>query len=127
MNHTSEMCSSEDCVILRSEWINHHTGPVNNYTDIYDLSVDLTDHTGSLQKCRIGATLAENMLGHPLNVFAMLSSERRGEIKWKWLLERCTIKIVVKRKSVVRSQAMICIVDCVVAKQAVVLGHIKMY
>lgn len=107
--------------------MNNNTGSSGNYTDTYDLSVDLTDHTGSLRKCRIGADLAETMLGHSLDVFAILSSERRGEIKWKWLLERCTLKMVVKRKSVVRSQPVICIVDCVVAKQADVLGHIKMY
>lgn len=127
MSHTAELCQSEDCVILRSEWMNNSAGPTEKYADTYDLMVDLTDHTGSLRKCHIGAGLAENMLGHSLDVFAILSSERRGEIKWKWLLERCTVKLVVKRKSVVRSQPMICVVDCVVAKQSDVLGHIKMY
>lgn len=103
-------------------------GSSKNYTDTYDISVDLSDHTGSLQKCHIGAALAKTMLdGHSLEVFGTLSSERRGEIKWKWLLERCTLKMVVKRKSLVRLQSMICIVDCVVAKQSDVLGHIKMY
>lgn len=122
---TVELCQSEDCVLLRSEWMNN-TSLSDKYVDMYDISVGLSDHTGSLPKCRLEANVAEIMLGQSVDRFRALSVEQRGEIKWKWLMERCTVKIIVKRKTAVRA-AMVCIVDCVVAKQSDVLRHIKMY
>lgn len=124
MNFRSEFCQNEDCVILRSDYL---ASGASSYVDTFDVSVDLADHTGTLKWCRIGETLAENMLGHKLDMFRALSIQERGEIKWKWLLERCTLKLVVKRKSAIRSHAIVSIVDCVVSKESDVLNHIKMY
>lgn len=124
MHFTTEICQNDDCVILRSESL---TGTEPNFVDTFNIAVDVTDHTGSLKSCRIGETLAESMLGHSLATFRTLSIQERGEIKWKWLLERCTLKMVVKRKTAIRSQSMVDIVDCIISKPTDVLNHIKMY
>lgn len=80
----------------------------------FDLLVDVTDHTGTLQACSLRGAAAEQTLGcsvshrrridsEPLhrnrNVsacfqtdeFIRLSDDQRTALKWKLLLERCKI------------------------------------
>ncbi|KAM3859844.1 meiosis-specific with OB domain-containing protein [Diretmus argenteus] len=67
----------------------------------FDLLVNLTDHTGTLQACSFRSPVAEKTLGCTTEEFAGLSDGERTAMKWKFLLERCKIyvKIVSSAKS----------------------------
>lgn len=58
----------------------------------YDMmSLSISDHTGTLDLCRISDTALEKMLGVPVDVFQNLASDDMTELKWSWLMERCKV------------------------------------
>lgn len=86
----------------------------------------MTDHTGTVQ-CRLKGDNAERILGHSLCDFLKLSDENRASIKWKFLMERCSIKLSIKRKSALRWTTQITMLDCQVSEPAEVIENIKVY
>lgn len=59
----------------------------------YDMQVSLSDHTGTLDQCRVSHTALEAMLGMSVEAFQNLNSEDITEIKWSWLMERCKVRL----------------------------------
>ncbi|KAJ7984708.1 hypothetical protein DPEC_G00357560 [Dallia pectoralis] len=69
----------------------------------FDLLVDVTDHTGTLQSCSLNGTVAEKMLGCSHIEFANLAEDERTAMKWKILLERCKVFFKITPSSKTRS------------------------
>uniref|UniRef100_A0A673WNP7 Meiosis specific with OB-fold n=1 Tax=Salmo trutta TaxID=8032 RepID=A0A673WNP7_SALTR len=76
----------------------------------FDLLVDVTDHTGTLQSCSLNGTVAEKTLG--CNEFVSLTEDERTAMKWKILLERCKVYIKItpspKSRSGMRGNVLQC-------------------
>uniref|UniRef100_A0A8C4SET4 Meiosis-specific with OB domain-containing protein n=1 Tax=Erpetoichthys calabaricus TaxID=27687 RepID=A0A8C4SET4_ERPCA len=65
----------------------------------FDLLVDLTDHTGTLQSCNLSGNSAEEMLNYTVDNFLNLTEDQKTSLKWQFLLERCKIFVKVTRFS----------------------------
>ncbi|KAL1392806.1 hypothetical protein pipiens_012209 [Culex pipiens pipiens] len=98
-----------------------------NIVSYFDIRIDLTDHTGTLANCRLMNQVAEQTLACKVDKFLNMSDEEKGKLKWRILLERCAVKLVVKRKSPVRFQTVYSVAECVVAGAKEVEGKIKVY
>ncbi|KAF3853348.1 hypothetical protein F7725_014036, partial [Dissostichus mawsoni] len=59
----------------------------------FDMLMDFTDHTGTLQACSLRSPLAEKALGCTTEEFTNLTDDERTAMKWKLLLERCKIYV----------------------------------
>uniref|UniRef100_A0A3P9K8V5 Meiosis specific with OB-fold n=1 Tax=Oryzias latipes TaxID=8090 RepID=A0A3P9K8V5_ORYLA len=78
----------------------------------FDLLVDLTDHTGTLQACSLRGATAEQTLGCSTDEFIRLTDDQRTALKWKFLLERCKIYLKIlpsaRTKSGIRAVILAC-------------------
>lgn len=61
----------------------------------FDIRMNISDHTGSLNDCRLTGKIAETVLRCSVEEFLRMSEGERAKMKWKYLLERCAIRIVV--------------------------------
>ncbi|XP_037025026.1 protein hold'em isoform X2 [Bradysia coprophila] len=114
-------CEKEDCSLFFAE------SPLDeHYISYFNIPVHLTDHTGTLQ-CRLVGDAAERIFGCSLTDYLKLSDSQRTSIKWKFLMERCTVKLAIKRKTALRFNTQITIVDLKVANPAEVLEKILVY
>ncbi|XP_053659340.1 protein hold'em [Anopheles marshallii] len=93
----------------------------------FDITVDITDHTGTLTGCRMVSRVAESVLNCDVATFKRQSVEQKTLLKWKFLLDRCAVRLVVKRRSAVRFQNLFSIVDCTIADPAEVEEKLKVY
>lgn len=120
----STECENTDCIVLQYG----SSGQTNPKSfENFEINVNISDHTDTIKNCRLIGTVAERMIGHTIVTFNMLTDIDRTAIKWQYLLERCTIKLLIKRKSIIRSQTFVQIVDCCVADSAEVFNKIKVY
>nr|XP_022905749.1 meiosis-specific with OB domain-containing protein [Onthophagus taurus] len=86
--NNNQLCENEECVSSRGiEMVDLET--------TFDIRVNLSDHTGSINNCRLVGTTAEEILGCSVQKFINMSDHEKGELKWKYLLERCEIRIIV--------------------------------
>lgn len=104
-----------------------HTAPAGARESFFDLTVDITDHTGTLRGCRMVSRVAETVLECDVASFKRQSDDQKARLKWKFLLDRCTVKLIVKRRSAVRFQNLYSIVDCTVADPSEVEAKLKVY
>jgi meiosis-specific with OB domain-containing protein len=93
---------------------------------VYDIEMCLSDHTGTIS-CRLMGKHGEMLLGRTVEEFLTLSDAEKAALKWRCLLERCAIKMIVKRKSAECTKNMINIVECVLANPEEVAEKIKIY
>ncbi|KAJ6646721.1 Protein hold'em [Pseudolycoriella hygida] len=115
-------CNKENCSIFFAE------SPLDeHYINYFNIPISLTDHTGTIEQCRLIGDTAERIIGHTLHDFLKLSDAERTAIKWKFLMERCSVKLWIKRKTALRWNTQIVIVDCQLANPAEVLEKIKVY
>nr|XP_029724635.1 protein hold'em-like [Aedes albopictus] len=98
-----------------------------NISKYFDIPVDITDHTGTLNNCRLVSQAAENTLNCNVDTFLKMGDVQKGKLKWRYLLERCALKLIIKRKSPIRFQSVYTIVECSVAKPQEVELKIKVY
>lgn len=115
-------CNSENCSILYAE-----SPHVVHYIEYFNIPVHLTDHTGTLEQCRLRGVTAERILGHTFESFLNLSDTSRCMLKWKYLLERCGVKLAVKKKTALRPYTLIIIIDCKIAAPTEVVNQIRPY
>ncbi|KAM6951565.1 meiosis-specific with OB domain-containing protein [Aplochiton taeniatus] len=66
-------------------------GAALTVTTGFDLLVDVTDHTGTLQTCSLCGPAAEKTLGVSVEEFLHFTEDERTAMKWKFLLERCKV------------------------------------
>uniref|UniRef100_A0A182QIV0 MEIOB-like N-terminal domain-containing protein n=1 Tax=Anopheles farauti TaxID=69004 RepID=A0A182QIV0_9DIPT len=93
----------------------------------FDITVDLTDHTGTLSGCRMVGRVAETVLKCDAATFVRYSEAQKTSLKWRLLLDRCAVRLIVKRRSAVRFQTLFSIVDCTVADPVEVEAKLKVY
>ncbi|KAK6170717.1 hypothetical protein SNE40_019038 [Patella caerulea] len=63
----------------------------------YNISVSISDHTGTLDFCQLQSTAAENILGFKADNINEVNLDKLTQIKWNYLLERCKIKFKIKK------------------------------
>ncbi|XP_060516986.1 meiosis-specific with OB domain-containing protein isoform X2 [Cylas formicarius] len=61
----------------------------------FDVKVMLSDHTGTLTNCRLSGQAAETVLGCSAAAFHLMSDDQKCDLKWRYLMERCKIRIAV--------------------------------
>uniref|UniRef100_A0A182PL66 MEIOB-like N-terminal domain-containing protein n=1 Tax=Anopheles epiroticus TaxID=199890 RepID=A0A182PL66_9DIPT len=103
------------------------TAPDAHRESFFDITVDLTDHTGTLTGCRMVSRVAETVLGCDVGTFLRQTDAQRTVLKWKFLLDRCAVRLIVKKRSAVRFQNLFSIVGCTVADPAEVEAKLKVY
>lgn len=119
-------CNNDDCTIQTSSYeSNCRTAAM--YSDSYNIRMSLSDFTETLDTCRMFGATAERILGRPVNEFLKLTDVERSKLKWQFLLERCKLKLMIKRKTAIRRFVSITVLDCAVADMKEVLTDIKGY
>ncbi|KAK3914787.1 Meiosis-specific with OB domain-containing protein [Frankliniella fusca] len=93
---------------------------------MFNIRIDLSDHTGTLKNCRLTAEAAETVLGCTVAQFDCMSEEQKTVLKWNFLMERCAARILVLKASHERRQAYISLVACSVADAAEVAAKIPL-
>ncbi|XP_062859887.1 meiosis-specific with OB domain-containing protein [Trichomycterus rosablanca] len=101
-----EVCTNTACP---------NQGQGQEVTAAFDLLVDISDHTGTLQGCSLGGTVAEKTLGCTSEEFVCLPESERTSMKWRFLLERCKIYLKVYASSKNVSGMRACILSCTLA------------
>uniref|UniRef100_A0A8C6U215 Methionine sulfoxide reductase B1b n=1 Tax=Neogobius melanostomus TaxID=47308 RepID=A0A8C6U215_9GOBI len=81
----------------------------------FDLFVDLSDHTGTLQGCSLRSPVAEKMLDCTVKEFTSMTDDERTDLKWKYLLERCKIYVKIFPPSKMRTGVKGIILGCSLA------------
>ncbi|GAB0099985.1 Protein hold'em [Sergentomyia squamirostris] len=113
-------CQNVDCITLQFQ-----TSQQNSFT--FSIVMDLSDHSGTLVNCHVTQDAAEKLLNMSAKDFINLTIDERTELKWKTLLERCAVKIVVRKTTSYRPRIWIGIVECLSVDSADVADKIKMY
>ncbi|XP_058650690.1 meiosis-specific with OB domain-containing protein isoform X3 [Onychostoma macrolepis] len=113
INEESQTCSNDACP---------NQGQQLQATEGFDLLVDISDHTGTVQSCNLAGTVAEKTLGCKTEEFLHLSESQRMTLKWQFLLERCKIYLKVftsaRSRSGMRARILSCaLTDPVEVKQ----------
>ncbi|KAJ8917450.1 hypothetical protein NQ315_005497 [Exocentrus adspersus] len=62
---------------------------------VFAIKVMLTDHTGTLTNCRFSGLAAEQALNCTAQEFSNMSDDEKCVLKWKYLMERCAVRIAV--------------------------------
>ncbi|CAJ1080693.1 meiosis-specific with OB domain-containing protein [Xyrichtys novacula] len=106
---TNQLCPGRDQVFSAS------TG--------FDLLVDFTDHTGTLQICSLRSPVAEKVLGCTTEEFTSLTDDQRTAMKWKFLLERCKIHVKILPSTRVKTGMRGMILACSLADPGEVKQH----
>ncbi|ETN61122.1 hypothetical protein AND_007232 [Anopheles darlingi] len=114
----SPFCPKEDCPGFR-------TPPA--LESFFDLTVDLTDHTGTLVGCRMVSAVAETVLRCDVTSFERKTEQQRTALKWMYLLDRCAVRLVVKRRTATRFQQLFSIVGCTLIDPLEVESKLKVY
>lgn len=127
MKMGTELCETDDCVIQRSSYETVATPYVPAYKDTFEIAMHLSDHTGTLDMCRMSSMAAERTVAIKPSAFPNVSDEDRGRLKWRLLLERCKVKLLVKLKTPLRFTTIVTVLDCVPAHHSDVLANIKAY
>uniref|UniRef100_UPI003AB0C4A7 meiosis-specific with OB domain-containing protein n=1 Tax=Centroberyx gerrardi TaxID=166262 RepID=UPI003AB0C4A7 len=91
----------------------------------FDLLVDFTDHTGTLQACSLRSPVAEKTLGCTIEDFTSLTEEGRTAMKWKFLLERCKIYVKIHPSTKMRTGIKGAVVACSLADPGEVKQHMS--
>ncbi|XP_066262542.1 meiosis-specific with OB domain-containing protein [Euwallacea similis] len=61
----------------------------------FNVNISLSDHTGTLKKCKLGGPTAEEVLKCSPKQFASMSEEEKCNLKWLYLLEQCKVHVAV--------------------------------
>ncbi|KAG8433317.1 hypothetical protein GDO86_017556 [Hymenochirus boettgeri] len=102
----TDVCTSSFCNEMSSE-------PKSVVTCL-DLSVDITDHTGSLS-CNLSGSVAEETFACTVDHFLHLTEDQKTTLKWNYLLERCKIYLKITPSASSRSGMRISVVSCKIA------------
>ncbi|XP_046994040.1 meiosis-specific with OB domain-containing protein [Schistocerca americana] len=94
---------------------------------VFDIRMRLTDHTGSLENCRLTGTAAERVLNCTVNEFLAMKDDSRTALKWCLLMERCAARIMVLRPSSEQRRPLVSVLACSVANPVEVAAHIPIF
>ncbi|XP_052861429.1 protein hold'em [Anopheles cruzii] len=113
-------CSKEDCTGR------YDTAAVPPEA-FFDITVDISDHTGTLAGCRMMSSIAESVLRCDVATFGRKSDAQRTALKWQYLLDRFALRLVVKRRTAVRFQHLFSIVGCTAVDPVELESKLKVY
>lgn len=122
MRYNSTKCDTEDCLLFQYENSN-----VVRFRDMFDIKIDISDHTGTLKYCHIIGERAEKMLGSTLAQFCNVQPETRAMEKYKYFMERCQLKLVINKKSAVYRSTFVNVIDCTLADPADVANNVRIF
>uniref|UniRef100_A0A8C6NVB9 Meiosis specific with OB-fold n=1 Tax=Nothobranchius furzeri TaxID=105023 RepID=A0A8C6NVB9_NOTFU len=108
---TNQLCPGKDQALSAS-------------TD-FDLLVDFTDHTGTMQVCSLRGPVAEKTLGCTTDEFTRLTDDQRTALKWRLLLERCKIYVKIVPSTKMKSGIRGAILSCSLADPGEVKQHMS--
>uniref|UniRef100_A0AAQ5XNP9 MEIOB-like N-terminal domain-containing protein n=1 Tax=Amphiprion ocellaris TaxID=80972 RepID=A0AAQ5XNP9_AMPOC len=91
----------------------------------FDLLVDLSDHTGTLQACYLRSPVAEKTLGCTVKEFISLTDDERTAMKWRLLLERCKIYVKILPSTKIKTGVRGTILACSLAHPGEVKQHMS--
>ncbi|XP_075225582.1 meiosis specific with OB domains hold'em [Lycorma delicatula] len=81
-------CVNFDCPVQSS-------GEMMQCETMFDVTVKIADHTGSLNNCRLIPSVTESLLRCNVTEFESLPDEKRTLLKWEYLLQQCKIRLMV--------------------------------
>lgn len=90
----------------------------------FDIRVSLSDHTGTII-CKLAGAIAEKVLECTVDDFLKMTDREKELLKWKYLLERCKVKIIVLKRE--NSTPLISILTCELAILAEVAAKLPIY
>ncbi|XP_028991380.1 meiosis-specific with OB domain-containing protein isoform X2 [Betta splendens] len=115
---------SEDAQVCTNNLCPARDEPFSTTTG-FNLMVDFTDHTGTLQACTLRSPVAENMLGCTPEEFFSLTEDERTALKWKFLLERCKIYVKIIPSTKMRTGIKGIVLACLLADPGEVKQHMS--
>lgn len=122
INYLSNCCDNDTCV--EAHYSNSSSSLIST---TYDINVNLSDHTGTLINCHLTRQFADELLQISPLEFQQLTIHERTQLKWKFLLNRFAVKLLVKRKSIVKFSNYITIVEMLKDTPENVANKIKVY
>ena len=122
MSLKEEYCSQSGCLSLRIEYNENHS-----YEDCYAVMINISDHTGTVLGIWLNTNVIEKMINYAPADFAKFDSNKKAEIKWRWLFARCAVKLIVRRKKDVHSKMSVSALQCTIANLDDVLRDINIY
>ncbi|XP_033119046.1 meiosis-specific with OB domain-containing protein-like [Anneissia japonica] len=117
VNRQTGLCSNTECTVDTSD-----DSPV----PVFDMNLAISDHTGTIDSCRLGGSVAERVLECTAADFCMMDDEEKTEKKWKYLLEMC--KVFFKLSPAMRDSGlvvMIRVLSCSRADQQEAASYIQ--
>lgn len=78
----------------------------------FHISIALSDHSDTLEHCHLDDKHADSFFGFNMTKFKTLTERELEEIRWKFLLDRFSFKIVVKCPFGENRQPYVSIVEC---------------
>lgn len=94
---------------------------------VYSFRVDLSDHTGSITNCRLLNEEGERTFHCTADEFQGYTWSQKCGLKWKFLMERCCVKVGVYKRTVYRPFGFIRIVELKLADHREVQDQLKIY
>ncbi|CAH0556441.1 unnamed protein product [Brassicogethes aeneus] len=62
---------------------------------VFDLKINISDHTGTLYFCHFRGNAVENTFGCTIQDFLLMKDEAKYELKWQYIMEICAVRIFV--------------------------------
>lgn len=89
--------------------------------------MNISDHTGTLVNCKLYNKFAEVVMKVNVQDFMGLTDDQKGAIKWAILLERCAVKLVIRKKSVCRAKTLVSVVEVTPVNPTEIAKELKIY
>lgn len=118
----NEICDNEDCQIAFYD----ECSLEEKFEYYYDVKIRISDHSGTIN-CKILKEYAEKLFGCSAKDFLNLDERRKIDLKMIFWMERCAVKVVLRRKSVLRSNMAVIVLECLVADFDDVTRKITVY
>ncbi|XP_055904904.1 protein hold'em [Eupeodes corollae] len=100
------VCDNDQCQMSFSF---NYSG--DKFVRFIDLNIHLSDHTGTLVESRLSGAIAEQLLKVKTEDFLQCSDTEKAHLKWKFLLERFEVKLLIKKPTPVRQSLFVQVID----------------
>lgn len=119
IQQNTEYCTNERCLMQLSAG--------KNFAEKFDIVVDLSDHSGTLNNCHLTEQNAINFLRYTIDDYKKLSEQEIEQFKWTYLLDRFAAKVHVKRGKASPTNMFISIVELTDANPEIIAENLKIY
>ncbi|XP_055855185.1 protein hold'em [Episyrphus balteatus] len=100
------ICDNEQCQMSFSF---NYSG--DKFTRFIDINIHFSDHTGTLVESRITGAIADQIFKTTTDEFVRSNDKQKETLKWKFLLERFEVKLLVKKPTPVRQNLYVQVID----------------